>query len=166
MSYAVSKHHVVFQRHQLDAAHPRVTGDRARRHRGAAQRARKQRGRQMGRLGPQRHQLVELLTQGASLCRRELALFLHQQLDKVPIPAVGRDATRRGVRLRDQASLFKRNHVVANGCRRELGLVLVGDQIRRHRLGQRNVFLNDVAKDSLSTGCQLGHCGSLFVLSN
>ena len=101
--------------------------------------------------------MIELLAQRAPLGGRQLALLLHQQLDEVAIAAIGRHAARGGVRLGDQAGFFERGQLVAHGGGRQLSLVLASDQVRGHRLRQGDVFLNDVAKDALSAGGQLGH---------
>ena len=105
---------------------------------------------------PAADQLVELLAQRAPLGRREVAVLLHQQLDEVAVALVGRHAAGRGVRLGDQAGFFERRHLVAHGGRRQLTLVLAGDQVGRDGLGEGDVFLDDVAEDAFSARGELG----------
>jgi hypothetical protein len=110
----------------------------------------------MGRVRPGGSRLVELLAQRAPFGGGEPTLLVHQEFDEVAVTTVGGHAASRRVWLRDQASLFERRQFVAHRSWREIGLVLAGDQIRRHGLSQHDVFLDNVAKDAFSAGGQLG----------
>src|SRR5919197_4007236 len=95
---------------------------------------------------------LEQVAYAALLARREFVIILHQPLDEMAVATVGRDPAGGRVWLSDEASLLQRRHLVADRGRAQLTLVLARDQVRRHGLGQCDVFLDDVFEDTFSTG--------------
>ena len=75
--------------------------------------------------------------------RRVEATGCGDVVDEEPIALVGRDATGRGVRLRQIPLLLEHRHLVANGRRADPNAGQIGDVRRPDRLSRGDVLLHD-----------------------
>ena len=71
---------------------------------------------------------------------------LGEPVDEQAVALVGGDAPGRGVRLRDEAFVLERGHVVADGGRRDVQVVTVDQRPRADRLVGGDVVLDDGAQ--------------------
>ena len=78
--------------------------------------------------------------------RRRQRTQVGELVDEDPIALVGRHATGRGVRRRDQLLLFEQRHVVADGRGRHAEGVPLDDRLRADRLARGDVVLHDDAE--------------------
>ena len=70
-----------------------------------------------------------------------------EPVDEEPVPGVGGHPTSARVRLRDQAFLLERRHVVADRRRRDAEIVPVDERLAAHRLVRSDEVLDDGAQN-------------------
>lgn len=75
------------------------------------------------------------------------ATGLGQMIDEEPVTLVGGHTTRRSMGLREVTLLFEHRHLVANGGRRHVDLVGLGDVRRTDGLTRPDVLLHDCSQD-------------------
>jgi len=101
------------------------------------------------RLGREAHRLVDLAAGQRELDRAAARTLGQQRSTKLAVSPSRRDATRRGVRMREEAVLLEHRELVATVGRAGLQLGVGGDRPRRHGLHRRLVGEDDLAQDEL-----------------
>ena len=102
----------------------------------------------------ERH-LMELMPDHPLIDRRQLKL-LHQRLDKIAIALFRRDASRRGVWMRQVAQILQRRQLVPNGRRADVHPA-PPECFRANGLRVLDVFTHHEGEDLFLSLCQISH---------
>ena len=140
----------------MQLQHLDVTDDRD------VDRGRRDEREQAGRLG---ERLGRLLERGLELVahrgeiereRRRAPLDRVDELLRVEVvAALGRHASRRGVRMREQPEALELGQLAADGRRREIEAAPVDERLRAHGLTARHVLLDDEPQNLALSRCEL-----------